>query len=197
MRVSGRSFLNFTFMDEILRTAEAEFVKVIEHLRSEFSKLQIGRASASLVEGIQVEAYGSRQPLKSLANVSVPDAKTVQIQPWDKSLLAAVEKAIQQSDLHLNPLNDGMVIRLSIPPLTEERRRDIVKVVSRMAEEARISVRHVRQSALDGMKQKEKAKEVTEDQVTGFEKKLQDKVDHVNIEIETTAKHKENDVMTV
>jgi ribosome recycling factor len=184
-------------MEDLISQAQGEFVKIVDHLKSEYSRLQIGRASASLVEGVHVEAYGSRQPIKSLANISVPDAKTIQIQPWDKSLLSAVEKAIQTSDLNLTPVNDGIVIRLNLPPLTEERRKDLVKVVSRMAEEARISVRNVRQKVHDKGKEREKSKEATEDQMKLFQKKLQEKVDAINLEIEKMSKGKENDVMTV
>jgi ribosome recycling factor len=184
-------------MEELLQQAQGEFSKILEFLRGEFSRLQIGRASSALVEGLLVEAYGSKQQLKSLASVSIPDAKTIQIQPWDKSLLAPIERAVQTSDLNLTPLNDGIVIRLNLPPLTEERRRDLTKVVHRMTEEARISVRNARQKAQDKAKEMEKNKELTEDQVKGFQKKLQDKVDATNLEIEQSAKTKENDVMTV
>jgi ribosome recycling factor len=184
-------------MEELLLQAQAEFTKILEFLRSEYSHLQTGRASAALVEGLTVDVYGSRQPLKSIASISVPDAKTVQIQPWDKSTLSAIEKAIQVSDLNLTPANDGIVIRLNLPPLTEERRKDLCKVVHRMAEESRISVRNARQKVHDRSKEMEKNKELTEDQMKNFQKKLQEKVDAINLEIEKTSKNKENDVMTV
>lgn len=184
-------------MDEVLNSVQGDLNKVVEHLKNEYARLQIGRASAALVEGLMVEAYGSKQPLKAVASISVPDARTVQIQPWDKSQLAAIEKAVQQSDLNLNPVNDGAFIRLNLPPLTEERRKDLTKVVHRLAEESRISVRNVRQKGHDKMKEMEKNKELTEDQVKVFQKKLQDKVDAVNTEIEKIAKGKEQDVMTV
>jgi len=184
-------------MEDLISQAQTEFAKIVDHLKSEYARLQIGRASASLVEGINVEAYGSKQQIKSLANISVPDAKTIQIQPWDKSLLSAVEKAIQNSDLNLTPVNDGIVIRLNLPLLTEERRKDLVKVVSRMAEESRIGVRSVRQRVHDKGKEREKNKEATEDQMKSFQKKLQDKVDATNLEIEQMAKGKGNDVLTV
>jgi|WetSurMetagenome_2_1015567.scaffolds.fasta_scaffold84884_3 ribosome recycling factor len=184
-------------MEDIVQQAQNEFTKIMDFLRSEFSRLQIGRASAALVEGLMVEAYGSRQSLKGMASISVPDAKTVQIQPWDKSVLSAIEKAVQNSDLNLTPVNDGVTIRLNLPPLTEERRRDLTKVVHRMAEESRISVRNARQKALDKAKEMEKNGELTEDQMKMFQKKLQDKVDAVNLDIEKTSKTKENDVMTV
>ncbi len=184
-------------MEELIQQAQTEYTKIIEHLKSEYSRLQIGRASAALVEGMMVEAYGAKQPLKGMASISVPDAKTVQIQPWDKSLLSAIEKAIQSSDLNISPANDGIVIRLNLPPLTEERRKDLTKVVSRMAEESRISVRNVRQKIHDRAREMEKNKQLTEDQIKLFQKKLQDKVDNTNLEIEKMSKGKENDVMTV
>jgi|WetSurMetagenome_2_1015567.scaffolds.fasta_scaffold63578_2 ribosome recycling factor len=184
-------------MEDLISQAQAEFTKILEHLKSEYSRLQIGRASASLVESVSVEAYGSKQQIKALANISIPDAKTIQIQPWDKSLLSAIEKAIQTSDLNLTPVNDGIVIRLNLPVLTEERRKDLGKVVNRMAEESRIGVRNVRQKLHDKGKEREKSKEATEDQMKMFQKKLQDKVDATNLEIEQMAKGKEHDVMTV
>lgn len=180
-----------------MQTAQTDLTKVFEHLKGEYARLQVGRASAALVDALMVDAYGSKQPLKAVASISVPDARTVQIQPWDKSQLAAIEKAVQQSDLNLNPVNDGAFIRLNLPPLTEERRKDLSKVVHRLAEESRISVRNVRQKAHDKVKEMEKNKELTEDQVKSFQKKLQDKVDATNLEIEKMSKSKENDIMTV
>ena len=171
--------------------------KVIDHLKSEFSHLQVGRASAALVEGVMVEAYGQNQPLKALAHISVPDSKTLQIQPWDKGTLQAIEKGIQQANLGLTPSNDGILIRINIPALTEERRRDLSKVVNKLAEDARISVRHARQGVMDKIRGQEKAKEISEDIAKGLEKKLQERVDAINQEIETSAKSKEKDIMTV
>ncbi len=183
--------------DAILQAAEVEFKKILEHLKTEYSHLQIGRASTAIVESVMVEAYGTRQPLKAVASVSVPDAKTIQIQPWDKGMLKAIEQGIQMSGLNLTPNNDGIVIRINIPPLTEERRRDLTKVVHRMAEEARIAVRHGRQQSMDKIKVMEKNKEITEDETRGSEKRLQEKVDMTNREIDNIAKNKESDVMTV
>lgn len=184
-------------MADFIAQAEAEMKKVIDHLKTEYSHLQIGRASASLVEGVMVEAYGTNQSLKGLAHISVPDAKTIQIQPWDKSTLQAIEKGIMMANFGLNPSNDGIVIRINIPPLTEERRRELTKVVNKLAEDARISIRHARQAVMDKIKGQEKAKEISEDIGKGMEKKLQDKVDAINKEIEMLAKGKEADVMKV
>lgn len=184
-------------MSDIIAQGEADMKKVVEHLKTEFSHLQIGRASAALVENITVEAYGSNQPMKGLAHISVPDAKTIQIQPWDKGTLQSIEKAIMMANVGLTPNNDGIVIRINIPPLTEERRRELTKVVNKLAEEAKIGIRHARQGVMDKIKGQEKAKEISEDIAKGMEKKLQDKVDAMNNDIETLAKNKEADILKV
>lgn len=194
-----RLIFNFSFMltDSIIVATSQEFEKVLVHLKEEYSRLQVGRANAALVEHVMVEAYGSMQPLKNVASISVPDAKTIQIQPWDRSILSAVEKAIQISDLGLNPVNRGTAILLNIPSLTEERRRDLVKVVNTLAEEARISVRNVRQTAHTKFKTMKQDKQISEDEETGSQKQLQTKVDVANTKIAEMAKAKEEGVMTV
>jgi len=183
--------------DPYIQTAITDFEKALSHLNDEFSRLQIGRANPSLVEHIMVEAYGAQQPLKNMANISVPDPKTLQIQPWDKSVMRDIEKAIQQADLGLNPVNNGAAILLAIPPLTEERRKEIVKIVHKLAEDARISIRNIRQTAHSKFKQMAQDKEITEDEATGAEKKLQEKVDDYNNKVADAAKAKEEAVMTV
>ncbi|MFA5843125.1 MAG: ribosome recycling factor [Candidatus Gracilibacteria bacterium] len=183
--------------DPVIAIAVAEFEKVLNHLKEEFSRLQVGRANAALVEHVMVEAYGSVQPLKNVASISVPDAKTIQIQPWDRSILSAVEKAIQVSDLGLNPVNRGIAILLNIPALTEERRRDLVKVVNTLAENTRISVRNIRQTAHSKFKEMKQNKQISEDEETGAQKQLQTKVDEANAKIMEMAKAKEEGVMTV
>ena len=181
----------------MINAAVTEFEKTLVHLKDEFSRLQVGRANPALVESIVVEAYGSSQPLKNLANISVPDSKTLQIQPWDKSVMGAVEKAILQADLGLNPVNNGVTIIVNIPMLTEERRIELVKVVHKLAEDARISVRNARQTAHAKFKSMAHNKEITEDEATGAEKRLQVKVDEVNVTIADAARAKEASVMTV
>lgn len=180
-----------------LRQLQTDLEKNLGHLKDEYSRLQIGRASAALVESINVDAYGIKQPIKALATIVVPDAKTIQIQPWDKSQLGPIEKAISLSDINISPVNDGVCVRLNIPPLTEERRRDLAKVVHRLAEEARIAVRNLRQKVQGRLKAMEKSGDITEDDARGADKKLQDNVDRINQQIEEMAKNKENDVMTV
>lgn len=177
--------------------AVKEFEKALHHLQEEFSRLQAGRANPALVEPIMVDAYGTLQPIKNVANISVPDAKTLQIQPWDRSVMPAIEKAIQQSDLGLNPVNNGVTLLLVIPQLTEERRRDLVKIVNRLAEEARISIRNGRQTAHAKFKQMQQEKQITEDEAKGGEKRLQDKVDHYNNQVADLVKAKEASILTV
>ena len=181
----------------LVQKAQTDFQKTLDHLLEEYSGLQIGRASSSLVENLMVEAYGMMQPVKAVASVMVPDGRTVQIQPCDKSMLAALEKAIRDSDLNLNPTNNGLAIILSIPPLTEERRRDLVKVLGRMAEEARISVRNIRQTVMTQLKRMEHEGELTEDELNKAEKDLQEAVNKINLQIDEQARKKEEAIMTV
>ncbi|MBD3270796.1 ribosome recycling factor [Candidatus Peregrinibacteria bacterium] len=184
-------------VESILKNLDESLNKALDHLHNDFAGLQIGRASGALVERIQVESYGTMQPLKAVASISVPDAKTVQIQPWDRSQLAGIEKAIQMSELGLTPSNDGLVIRLNIPDLTEERRRELTKLVHKMAEETKIAVRNSRQEAMNKIKQLKNNSEITEDIQQSTEKKIQEKVDEINHKIEEAAKAKEQDILKV
>jgi ribosome recycling factor len=174
-----------------------EFAKAIDHLKSEFGRLQVGRASSLLVENIPVDIYGATQPIRAVANISIPDSKTIQIQPWDKSTLAPIEKAIVGIGTGLNPVNDGICIRINIPPLTEERRRDLTKHVHKLAEDARITVRTLRQDAHNSFKQLKSDGEITEDDLFSANKRLQDRVDEFNKQIDDISKVKETDIMTV
>jgi ribosome recycling factor len=182
---------------QYIDAAVADFEKTVAHLHDEFSRLQVGRANPALVESVMIDAYGSSQPLKNMANISVPDSKTLQIQPWDKSVMGAIEKGILQANLGLNPVNNGAGIIISIPALTEERRKDLVKVVHKLAEDAKISIRNARQVAHAKFKSLSQDKEITEDEVTGAEKQLQTKVDEYNGKVVDAAKAKEEGVMTV
>ena len=182
---------------ELLNTATEQIGKTISHLQGELGGLQIGRASAGLVEGLQVEIYGSMQPLKNVASVNIPDAKTIFIEPWDKSNLTKIEKGIRESNLGLNPNNDGMRIILNIPPLTEERRKELVKLVGNLEENGKISVRRIREDSRNKAKQAEAAEEIGEDELAVFEKKLQEKVDEANQKIVEMAKQKEEEMMKV
>lgn len=184
-------------MQDILKQLDVDLNKVLDYLHNEYASLQIGRASTGLVETIDVLSYGAIQPLKNLANLSCPDSKTIQIQPWDKSMLGPIEKAIRESEIGLSPVNNGNVIIVSIPPLTEERRRDLVKIVHKEAEEAKVSIRQARHNAINKMKTLEKDKEISEDELKKGEKDAQERVDSINKKTEESAKHKENEVMTV
>lgn len=166
--------------------------KTTDHLHLEFSKLQTGRANASLVEHIGVDAYGQRMEMKAVASISVQDARSIVLQPWDKSVLGAVEKAIQLANIGVNPVNDGIVIRLNFPPMTEERRSQITKIVHQLAEAAKISIRQERQKINDATKEI-----ADEDEKERVQKDLQKMVDDANKAIEEMAKKKEQDVMTV
>jgi len=181
----------------LVQKVQQDLQKVLEHLSDEYSKLQIGRASSALVENLLVEAYGSIQPVKSVASVMVPDGRTVQIQPWDRGMLSAIEKAVRDSDLNLNPTNNGLAIILNIPPLTEERRRDLVKVVGRIAEESKIAVRNMRHDLMTQLKRMEHEGELSEDEQKKAEKDLQDAVDKLNSQIEEMSRKKEASIMTV
>jgi ribosome recycling factor len=180
-----------------LSKAQAEFEKAVNHLKDEYSRLQVGRANPALVENIQVEVYGANQPIKAMASISIPDSRTIQIQPWDKSLLSAVEKGIVGSGLNFNPINDGICVRISIPPLTEERRKDLVKVVYKLEEEAKIGVRTARHDALNALRASHTTSEITEDELAGAEKQLQTTVDGYNTKLAGMAQAKEKEVMTV
>jgi len=183
--------------DQTLSVASQEFEKAVNHLKDEFNRLQLGRANPAMVENVHVEIYGAVQPIKAVASISVPEPRTLVISPWDKSSLAAIEKGIVGSGLGLNPVNDGIVVRINIPPLTQERRTDLTKVVKKLAEEARIGVRTARQDCLNAMKAMEAKSEITEDDLRGSTKKLQDNVDAINKKIDELTKQKEQDIMTV
>ncbi|MDD5751329.1 MAG: ribosome recycling factor [Candidatus Peribacteraceae bacterium] len=176
-----------------LTSFATETDKVVKFLLAEFSKLQTGRASAALVDHLEVEAYGHRQQLRTMAGITVQDARTIVIQPWDKSVMGNMEKALQTANLGTNPVNDGHVIRINLPPMTEDRRKDLTKVVHKLAEEAKISVRQQRQTVLD----KIKAEEKDEDARYSQQDELQKLVEKANEQIEDIRKKKEQEIMTV
>ena len=151
-------------MDEILLDAEERMEKAITALEREFGKLRTGRAHTSLVDNIQVDYHGTPTPIKQMASVAIPDSRSITIQPWDKSAFSAVEKAIVNSNLGLTPMNDGRLIRISIPMLTEERRKELVKMAKKYVEEAKVAVRNVRRDANEHIKKLEKSKDITEDE---------------------------------
>jgi len=184
-------------VQDSISKAHGEFEKALTHLLDEFGRMQVGRASSALVENINVDVYGASQPLKAIASISIPEPRTLQIQPWDKGNLAGIEKAIVGIGTGLNPINDGNFVRINIPPLTEERRKDLTKHVHKFAEDARITVRNARQDAHNTFKQLKSDNDITEDDLRDADKKLQEKVDDVNKKIDEASKTKENSVMTI
>ena len=176
------------------KQARQAMVKAVEAVRREFSTVRTGKATTSLLDLIKVDAYGSEMPLNQVASVATPEPKLLTIQPWDKSLLKAVEKAILASDLGLTPSNDGNIIRLPLPPLTEERRRELVKVVHKFAEEGRVAIRHARTEAISRIK---KTEHVSEDDQKHAEKDIQRlHDDHLKL-VEEAVKAKETEIMEV
>lgn len=171
--------------------------KALEHLQSKLLSLQAGKASVSMVDEIQVENYGSMMPLKSVANISCPDVKTIKIEPWDKNSLASIQKSIIESDLGINPQNMGDHLYLPIPPMTEERRKKLVKIIKEEEEAAKISVRNVRHDFLKDLKKQKDDNEISEDEQKRLEKNIQEKVDEANKKIAETASNKEKDIMTI
>lgn len=176
---------------------QAQIQKGIAHLQKQFSSLQAGRANATMVDEIQVESYGTMAPLKTTANISTPDAKTLRIEPWDKSLVGEIEKAIQAADIGINPQNMGEYILLPIPPMTEERRKKLVKLVHEEAEHAKISVRNARAEARDMVKLQKDEKEISEDEAEREEKQIQEAVDKANKQIDEMASKKESDILSI
>ena len=174
-----------------------QFEKAIDHLKQELSSLRIGRASTALVDNITIESYGSKMPISHVASVNVTDVRTLTIQPWDKSNMALIEKAIQTSNIGLNPVNDGVAIRLNIPPMTEERRKEMVKVVGQLEEQARVSVRNVREEIIKEVKKQEDNNLMTKDDVDDFKKTLQEVIDSFNEKIKEVAAAKEKEILTV
>lgn len=169
----------------------------IDALRREFSSVRTGKASPALLDTVRVEAYGSQVPLNQVATVSAPEPRLLVVQPWDQSMLGPIEKGVQMADLGLNPANDGKLIRIPIPPLTEERRKEFVKVLHKMAEEARVSVRHARKEANDGIKKRQKDGELSEDEARREQDEVQKLTDQHIKNVDDLLAHKEAEVLEV
>lgn len=184
-------------LNNVYKSAEEKMARAIEAVEHEFTGLRTGRASVAFVDNVQVEAYGSRMPLKQVATISTPDARTLMIQPFDKSMMASIEKALLSANLGMTPNNDGKLIRLNIPPLTEERRKELVKMAKKMAEEGRISIRNIRRHANDEIKKTEKEHEITEDDREKATKHVQEITDRHVKEIDTLLAKKEKDIMEI
>ncbi len=184
-------------MKTVYNYAEEKMTKTINALNSEYNSIRAGRASAAVLDKIRVDYYGTPTPINQLAAVSVAEARILTIQPWDKSVLSAIEKAIQTSDIGINPQNDGSVIRLTFPPLTEDRRKEIVKSVHSTAEDSKVAIRSIRRDCIDKLKKMQKDSEITEDDLKQGEKKIQDTTDKYIKDIETIAAAKEKEVMEI
>ena len=176
---------------------DEKMLKTIEVVKANFASVRAGRANAGVLDRILVEYYGTPTPLNQVAAISSPDPRTLVIQPWDGSLLKAIEKAIQTSDLGINPQNDGKVIRLAFPQLTEERRKELTKQVKKYGEDAKVAVRNIRRDAMDYVKALKKKSEITEDDQKNLEKELQDITDKHCKEIDTLTAEKEKELMGV
>ena len=183
--------------DDLFSDAERRMQKAIEALKQDLTAIRTGRASSSLVDRIQVDYYGTPTPIIQVASVSVPDARQVVIQPYDRKMIPDIEKAIQKSDLGINPNNDGQVIRLNIPPMSEERRRDMAKTLHKKLDEHKLALRNIRRDVQDKLRDREKKKEVSEDELKRSTDKLQKLTDRFIDEMEKVGKSKEQELMEV
>ncbi len=182
---------------QIVDGKKSDLEKSIEHLIVEIGQIRTGRANPALVENIMVDYYGTKTPLKQVANINVPEARLLVIQPWDKDSLVNVESAIRDSDLGFNPNNDGQVIRINIPSLTEERRKELVKLLNQRAEEAKISVRNIREEVWKEIQEMEKEGKISEDDKFSGKDYLQKSVDEYNKKIDEIKEKKEKDILTI
>lgn len=180
-----------------LENIDEKMDKVIERLEVNFSEIRAGRANPAILNKVQVEYYGAMSPLSQIASISVPEARLIVIQPWDKSLLSKIVRAIEMSDIGINPMNDGQVIRLSFPELTEERRKDLVKDVRKLSEESKVAIRNIRRDEMDLVKTQLKNSEISEDEAKADENKIQKKTDDYVAKIEEITAKKEKEIMTV
>ena len=182
---------------EVIETAKDKMHKTIHVFQSELRSIRAGRANPQLLERVMVDYYGSPTPLTQMGNVSAPEPRMLLVNVWDQSALPLVEKAIQKSDLGLNPANDGKVIRLVVPELTEERRKELTKLVGKTLEEAKIAIRSIRRDAMENVKKQEKASEITEDDLAVAEKKIQEATDEATKELDELAAAKDKEIMEV
>ena len=184
-------------MEELFKDTSGKMARSLEAFRKELGKVRTGRASFSLLDGIKVDYYGTPTPLQQVGTLSVPESRLITITPWDAKMIGPIEKAIQAGGLGLNPSNDGKVVRIPIPPLTEERRKDLVKVVRKMAEDARIAVRNIRREGIERIKEKEKKKEISEDMMKRWQDKVQKETDSFVKKIDEILKTKEQEILEV
>lgn len=182
---------------QVVRQTRVKMQKTLDTIVHDFSTVRTGKANPALLDVVRVEAYGSKVPISQLANVTTPEPATLVVQPWDKSTLGAIDKAIRLSELGLNPTNDGNVIRIALPPLTEERRKEFVKIVHRMAEEGRVVIRNERRDAIEDLRKMEKAKQVSEDDSRRDQKELQVLTDDFIKKVDVALVAKEKEIMEV
>ena len=184
-------------LNTILAEAESKMEKSVENTKEKFSHVRAGRANVSMLDGVSVEAYGTPTPLNQVGTVSAPEARLLVIDPWDKSLIPAIEKTILQANLGFNPSNDGKIIRLVVPELTEDRRNEYVKVIKKEAEEGKVAVRNVRKDVNNKLRKLEKDSEITEDELKASEEKVQKSTDKYIAAIDTALAAKEKELLTV
>lgn len=184
-------------MEKLLEELEKKMESTLQVLRKELGSLRTGRASLSILDGIKISYYGTLTPLNQVASLAVPESRLITIQPWDPSLIGDIERAILKSDLGLNPANDGKIIRISIPPMTEERRKQLVKVLKKMAEEGKIAVRNIRREGNEKLKLQQKNKEMSEDELYRQQEKIQKLTDSFIEKIEELGRKKEKEIMEV
>ena len=184
-------------LDEVVSEAKQDMAKAVEALERELSRMRTGRANLAVLDGIKVEYYGSQTPLNQVAALSTPEPRLIVIKPWDKNMVAVIHKAIQQADLGLNPSNDGELVRIPIPPLTEERRRDLVKLVKKNGEEYKVQIRRIRRDANDMIKQLEKDKEISEDDMHRGTDRIQKLTDEYIAKVDEVIKKKEKEILEI
>jgi ribosome recycling factor len=184
-------------MEALVKDTSARMERSIEAFRKELGKVRTGRASFSLLDGVKVDYYGTSTPLQQVGTLSVPESRLITVTPWDTKMIGPIEKAIQGSGLGLNPSSDGKTVRIPIPPLTEERRRELAKVVRKMAEDARVAVRNVRREAIERLKDREKKKEISEDVVKRGQERIQKETDAHVKKIDEILKLKEQEILEV
>ena len=184
-------------MREDVKVYEGKMHKTIANFDSELNTIRAGRANPRVLDKLSVDYYGTETPISQIGNITVPEARLIQIQPWDASALKLVEKAIQASDLGINPTNDGKVIRLVFPELTEERRKDLTKDVKKKGEDAKVAIRNIRRDALDNFKKLEKKSEITEDDYSSIEKEIQKATDKCIVDIDKMVDDKNKDILSI
>jgi ribosome recycling factor len=184
-------------MNEVILETSDKMEKSVSAFKKELAKVRTGRASLSILDGISVDAYGSSMPLNQVGTITIPESRMLVIQPWDPQMLAAIEKAIMKSDIGLNPIGDGKVVRLNIPQLTEERRKELVKSARKIAEEFRVAIRNIRRDAIETLKKQKKDKVISEDELFKFQDEAQSETDQYIKQIDEVTANKEKEVMEV